>query len=270
MRYLAVAALVGLLPVLALHAVQPQAALVRPAAGTIDALVTDTSLAPIEGATVSIIGSSVLAVTLQNGRVQIRTVPEGRHHLSIQRLGYRPLFAAVDVAAGDTVRSSFTLLNANPMLDRVTVTATGRSLRMAEFDARRERSQGGQFVTAAEIEQRNSVFVTEIVRTFRGMAVKSQSNANGISDHYAVAGRADAFTVGNRPGKQPILGCPVEVYVDNIRMPTPFNLDDLPPPSTIAGIEYYPGPAATPPQFGGLDRRCGVMLVWTKSGSEAP
>ena len=255
-----------LLAALSLALASTAAAQARPAAGTIDALVTDTTLAPLEGAAIAFIGSTVRAVTGDNGRLQIRSVPEGRHHLSIQRLGYRPLFAVVDIAAGDTARLSFALVNANPVLDRITVTASGRSLRMAEFDERRANATGGQFMTGAEIEKRNSVYLTEIVRTFRGIAVKPETNSNGITDHYAVAGRADAFTVGNRLGKPPLNGCPVEVYVDNIRMPTPYNLDNLPPPSTIAGIEYYTGPSTTPPQYGGMDRRCGVMLVWTKDG----
>lgn len=47
-------------------------------------------------------------------------------------------------------------------------------------------------------------------------------------------------------------------------MPTPFSLDQLPAPNDLEGIELYTGPASAPPQFGGNERRCGVMLVWTK------
>jgi hypothetical protein len=233
-------------------------------------VVTDTSLKPVSDANVAIIGTSVHAATGENGRVRIHTIPVGQHHLSVQRIGYRPLLTSVDVLAADTVRLSLSLIAANPTLDRVTVTATGSSLRMSEFEDRRAHANGGQFLTAPDIDKRNSVFATELVRTFRGMSVKQQTNSNGITDYYAVAGRADAVSAGVRRTGPPILGCPVEVYVDNIRMPTPYNLDNLPPPSTIAGIEYYTGPATTPPQFGGLDRRCGVMLVWTRDRSAVP
>jgi hypothetical protein len=171
----------------------------------------------------------------------------------------------------DTAHLSFTLVNANPLLDRITVTATGASLRMAEFESRWEHAIGGQFLTSAEIGKRNSVFATELMRTFKGLNVKPQANANGISEHFAVSTRTGALDVAPRVGKTSVLyGCPIEVYVDNIRMPTPFNLDDLPPASSLAGIEFYAGPASTPPQFGGVNRRCGVIVVWTKDGSAEP
>ena len=44
------------------------------------------------------------------------------------------------------------------------------------------------------------------------------------------------------------------------------NLDNLPSPKEIAGIEMYPGPATAPLQYGGSGTRCGVILIWTKSG----
>lgn len=43
-----------------------------------------------------------------------------------------------------------------------------------------------------------------------------------------------------------------------------FPLELLPTPKEIAGIEVYDGPATVPAQFNGLDRRCGMVLVWTK------
>ena len=58
----------------------------------------------------------------------------------------------------------------------------------------------------------------------------------------------------------------MQVLVDEVPMPSPFNLDLLPPPRDLAGIEVYAGPATTPPRFSGMDRGCGVILVWTKSG----
>jgi hypothetical protein len=50
-------------------------------------------------------------------------------------------------------------------------------------------------------------------------------------------------------------------------MPTPFNLDLLPTPKSLAGIEVYAGSATIPPQFNGMNHGCGVILVWTKDGT---
>ena len=57
-----------------------------------------------------------------------------------------------------------------------------------------------------------------------------------------------------------------QVVLDGIILPRNFDLDLLPPPKQIAGIEVYTGAATIPPQFGGPDRRCGVVAVWTRDG----
>jgi hypothetical protein len=56
------------------------------------------------------------------------------------------------------------------------------------------------------------------------------------------------------------------VYVDGVAMPAPFNLDLLPSPRELAGIEVYAGAATIPPQFAGFNRGCGIILIWTKDG----
>jgi hypothetical protein len=56
------------------------------------------------------------------------------------------------------------------------------------------------------------------------------------------------------------------VYIDNVPMPSPFNLDLLPSPREMMGIEVYAGSATIPPQFAGFGTSCGVILVWTKDG----
>jgi Carboxypeptidase regulatory-like domain/TonB-dependent Receptor Plug Domain len=234
----------------------------------IDAIVTDTSLRPLEGTAITIVGTSLRVVTGENGHFQFLALPAGRYNLFLQRLGYRPLIVAAEVRASDTIRVYYALANATQVLAGVNVTANTRTLRMAEFDQRRTTSVGGQFLTAAEIDKRNTVFATELVRMFRGITVKQQSNANGISEYFAVSGRGSTpGESGSRGIKPAILGCPIEVHVDGVRMSTPFSLDQLPSPKDLAGIEYYAGPASTPPQFGGVNRRCGVIMVWTKDGS---
>jgi hypothetical protein len=75
------------------------------------------------------------------------------------------------------------------------------------------------------------------------------------------------FALSRREGANPSLGaCPMQVVLDQVPLPMPFNLDLLPPPRDLAGIEVYAGPSTTPLQFSGYNRGCGVILVWTKDG----
>lgn len=75
------------------------------------------------------------------------------------------------------------------------------------------------------------------------------------------------FALSKREGANPGLGaCPMQVYLDRIPLPTPFNLDLLPTPKDLAGIEVYSSAATAPAQYGGMNRGCGIILIWTKAG----
>jgi hypothetical protein len=229
----------------------------RRASGTVDGIVSDTGLAPLQGAFVSILGTKIRVGTGPSGRFRITDVPAGQYLIIVKRVGYHPASSAVDVAASDTVRLSYSLEKLRPEeLDAVVITAKSPSIRMAEFEARRKLGIG-EFMTTAEIDERNSAFPTELFRKFKSINV-SPNHAGPITQYYALSARE---------GGNPSLGaCPMQVYLDQVPLPSPFNLDLLPPPKQIAGIEVYAGAATIPPQFSGMNRGCGVIMVWTKDG----
>lgn len=226
--------------------------------GTIDGFVSDTSLAPLQAAFISILGTPVRIGTGPNGRFRITKLPVGQYLVIVKRVGYRPTSSVIDVSDADTVRLSYTLERASSTtLETVVVTEKAQSTRMAEFEARRKLGMG-EFMTEEEIAQRNSVFPTELFRKFLSVNV-SPSRTTSMTQYFALS---------RREGGNPNLGaCPMQVYLDQVPLPNPFNLDLLPSPKEIAGIEVYPGSATIPPQFNGYNRGCGVILVWTKGGT---
>lgn len=226
-------------------------------AGTIDGIVSDTSLVPLQAAFVSILGTSIRIGTGPNGRFRITKLPAGKYLLLVKRVGYRPVSGIVDVPPSDTLRLSYTLekLAANE-LNAVVVTEKSPSMRMAEFEARRKLGVG-EFMTAAQIREHNPAYSTELFRRFKSVNV-SPNHAGAITQYFALSARE---------GGNPALGaCPMQMYLDQVPLPNPFDLDLLPPPRDIAGIEVYSGAATIPPQFNGYDRGCGVILVWSKDG----
>jgi carboxypeptidase family protein len=233
----------------------PQVAVRR---GTIDGVVSDTSLEPIQAAFVSILGTPIRVGTGPNGRFRITNVPAGQYLVIVRRVGYHPTSGVVDVAPSDTLRLSYTLdkIRAEE-LQPVVVTEKSPSMKMADFEARRKLGVG-EFMTAAEIRERNSAFSTELFRKFKAVNV-SPDHSGPVTQYFALSARE---------GGNPMLGaCPMQLYLDEVPLPSPFNLDLLPAPRDIAGIEVYAGAATIPPQFNGYDRGCGVILVWTKDGS---
>jgi len=225
--------------------------------GTIDGLVSDTSMTPLHAAFVSIVGTPIRVGTGPNGRFRITKLKPGQYLLIVKRVGYRPTSGVVEVPAADTVRLSYTLQPIVTTLPTVTVTEKPFSIRMGEFLARRKLGMG-EFMTQEEIEAKNTVYATELLRSFKTINV-SPNRASVMTEWYALS---------HREGANPSLGaCPMTVYLDNIALPTPFNLDLLPSPKDLGAIEVYSGTSTTPPHFAGFDKGCGVILLWSRDGS---
>ncbi|MDB4873696.1 MAG: hypothetical protein JWM41_142 [Gemmatimonadetes bacterium] len=224
--------------------------------GTIDGIVSDTNLVPIHAAFVSILSTKIRVGTGPNGRFRITNVPPGQYLVIVKRVGFSPTSGVVEVPKSDTLRLSYTLTPAVQTLGAVVVTEKALSTKMREFEARRRLGQG-QFLGSEEIDKANTVFATELFRKFMSVNV-SPSLTSSMPEYYALS---------QREGGNPQLGaCPMQVYLDQVPLPTPFNLDLLPSPKEIAAIEVYAGSSTIPPQFNGYNRGCGVILVWTKDG----
>jgi hypothetical protein len=235
----------------------------------VEGVVSDTGLRPLAGAEVSILRTTLKLTTQQNGRFRVNGVPAGQYILIVKRIGYRPASAVIDVPAEDTVRLAYTLEKTDySTMDTVRVITQSVSARMAEFEQRR-RFGIGEFMGPEEIDRRAAVFATELMRKFTTVNVQAVQSSRGIYQvYYPVSRRATGSVTPQQsaPGEEPIPAnvCVLTVFVDNVMMPTPFNLDLLPTPKDLQGIEVYAGAATVPAQFAGLNRGCGVMLVWTK------
>src|SRR5262245_38793551 len=74
--------------------------------GVVDGIVSDTNLAPLQGAFVTVLSTKIRVGTGPNGRFRITRVPPGEYLIFVKRVGYRPTSAVIEVAAGDTARLS--------------------------------------------------------------------------------------------------------------------------------------------------------------------
>ena len=185
-----------------------------------------------------------------------------------------PTSGVVQVQTNDTLRVSYLLERLPQGLDTVHVVTERRSFRMMEFEDRRKLGDG-QFLTQDQIDKHNSAYVSDLIRFFfKGVTIKTAGNpAGGATGEYAnsTRGYGGVTTLGdpNNPSTQVLVpvSCPMRVVVDDVLMPTPFDLTLLPSPREIAGIELYTGPATIPVRYNGLDARCGLIMIWTRDGS---
>jgi hypothetical protein len=273
-----------LLTVSSALAIAQQAALRRsPPNGTVDGVVTDTALAPLAGATVSILGSTIRVVTGDNGRFRISELRAGQHILVAQRLGFEPTTARVDVAAADTEHIAFSLERISIALDTVVVAAQTVPPRFAEFETRRLNHEATASFNRDDILKVNPVDTWQMLSRVPALKLIPNGPNGGL---WAVSTRAmkvDGTTLQSVP-------CYMSVMIDGVMMggdpaptallkskgaaaPTPpqqtdgtFNMMNLPPPDQIHGIEVFGGPASIPPQYNGAanNKMCGLIVIWTR------
>ncbi len=232
----------------------------RPSKGVIDGLVTDSSMVPMRDAEIGILRTPVKIATSPQGRFRITDVQTGTYILTVRRFGYRPVASVISVNGGDTLRLSYALSSLSvSRLDTVRVTERQMSRNLMEFERRRQLGLG-KYLTASDLEKRGSVDVSTVLRGFSTLNV-TRDDATGITSLQSRRDQGNLLT-GSGAG-----ACPVQVIVDNIVMPSQVDVELLPRPKEIAGLEVYGGPSGVPSQFAGMDRRCGMVLIWTKDGS---
>lgn len=241
----------------------PAAQHAGPAMGTIDGVVTDSALVPIAGAEVGILRTAFKITTNAEGRFRITDVQMGSYILMLRRFGYSPVASVVSVNAGDTLKVMYSLQKlATGRLDTVRITERRVSVNLVDFE-RRRRLGVGRFMTEADIEKRGSIDVGTLLRSFNEVVVVRDDNSGVTS----LQSRRDQ---GNMIKAQGAGACATQVIVDNIPMPHSVDVELLPRPKEIAGIEVYGGPSGAPSEYGGSDRACGMVLIWTKDGTRAP
>ena len=229
------------------------------AQSVIDGVVTDTLLRPLVSADISVVGTSARVVTGANGRFRMLQVPPGQYLIVVRRIGFAPTSGIIDVRDNDTLRLTYSLTRSNSLLDTLRIKERRVGMRMLGFEKRRLIGQG-QFITQDEIDRRGSREASDYLRNARSVEV-SRITDQQFAGTVALSRREGGSLTGEGSG-----ACPMQVLLDGIVLPRFFNLDLLPPPRQIAGIEIYSGPATTPPEFSGPDRRCGIIAVWTRDG----
>lgn len=202
---------------------------------------------PISGAEVRLKGTDHMAVTSKQGLFQMEHLPHGQHLLSIQYLGAKSKQFRVHLGVAESVDVAFELqMKVIPVPElEVTVNDEFPVSKLYSF-YRRAETGPGYFITRDQIENRNPVRTTDLLRQVPGLDIGP--------------GRLDdaSVTMTRDPGCRP------DYYVDGARAPF-FDIDNL-RPIDIAGIEVYRGNSEVPVRFKHKDR-CGVIVIWTRDPS---
>lgn len=204
------------------------------------------SRAPLADATVEIPGLELSMVSDETGRFWFRNIPAGEHIFVIQYLGFTDS-TRVFLLANELNQIEVGIdLRIVPVPDLVVqVESIEAPSKLTEFNRRRAHGEG-YFITREDIQRRDPVRTTDMLRTVPGIRVA----AAGIGrPAIRMRGRA----------------CNIAYFVDGIRAPY-FNMDNI-QPSSVAGIEIYKGTSSVPPEFRGALTPCAAIVIWTRDPS---
>jgi hypothetical protein len=206
--------------------------------------------APVSGARVGLMGTSAATLTRANGDFVLDSLPAGTQALVIRQIGYRPTEIPVDLSSRTPARVTVQLGAFVPELSPVEVVSRrDEGLQKVGYLDRKRTSAGGYFLGPDQIEKRNAMRFTDILRTTPGIRVQEQNGQAMISSTRSAQGN----------------GC-VTMYVDGAQWQQlePGDLDSFVQPGEVAAIEVYNG-SSTPVQFSTPGQTCAAVVVWTKT-----
>ena len=210
--------------------------------------------APVSGARVGLMGTSAATLTRANGDFVLDSLPAGTQAIVVRQIGYRPTEVAVDLSSRTPARVTVQLGMFVPELSPVEVVSRrDEGLQKVGFLDRKRTSATGHFMGPEQLEKRNAMKFTDILRSTPGIRVTEQ---NG-----------QAMITSTRSSQAN--GC-VTMYVDGAQWQQlePGDLDSFVQPNEVAAIEVYSG-ASVPPQFSQAGQSCSAVVVWTKTRVES-
>lgn len=203
-------------------------------------LVERETRAPIQGATISLLGTGAQTRSDSAGRFRYTGLPPGAHGLEVRAIGYMKGAWLVRLDEGEELHHDFELDVLSYEVPGVVVEARGQ---LGEFERRRA-SGMGYFLTGDEIERRHAMTLTDLMR--------------GVPGVQTSCGRGSCVIQMSRLPR----GCRPEYYLDGFR--ASFSVGPDFPITGIYGIEVYRTASETPVEFRKPELRCGVIVIWSR------
>lgn len=208
-------------------------------------LLDRASRTPVEGARISVLGTSLGSSTDPSGRFAVGGVPAGVRILQIRAIGYAVGTWVVVLSEGQSLHQTFELERRAIVLDSITVAAAGGATGWrseAGFEERRLRGDGF-FITREQIQQRYATKLADLLRTVPGLMTTCNSRSCVVR-----------MLRNTRP-------CAPEYFLDGF--PASFATGPDFPLSQIRGVEVYRNQFETPGEFQRPNLACGVIAIWT-------
>lgn len=217
--------------------------------GVIAGTVSDSAGDRLVGAELFVDGTRINSFSDDTGGYRLLGVPTGTALVRVRRLGYTPTTIPVGVDSGAVARRDVRL-TALPLRVEPVIVEASRQQRYtgwaADFYRRLERGRG-RFITREDIDRRNSLRVTDLLRTLPGVTIRSTGMASNVPTFR-----------GQR--------CAPFVWIDGTPAMNGYVDVDAFAPQTLEGIEVYPSAVQVPAELTvPRDKMsCGMIVLWSR------
>jgi len=218
--------------------------------GAISGTVRDSVGKPIAGVEVVLLQRAGAVHSDSLGEFRLADIPAGKRQLHFRRLGFAPESIDTEVADGRTLALNVTLEAMATEIEGMTVEELARKRQVLADFYDRSASGFGHFVTREQIEKRNPMNLSDMMRLIPGARlVPMRGGGQAVLRFNRATGGRD---------------CPPQYWVDGVKA-YGLNIDDI-IPQDVEGIEIYEGPSTIPAQFNTREGTtiCGVVLIWTR------
>ncbi len=205
--------------------------------------------------TVGVAAQRQTARTDSTGVARLVGLAPGDAELRVRRLGFREGMVRSTLRAGENelavvVRGSIVTLETMNVRASRDVPA-----RLADVDARIARGEANAVVTRADIDKRNPIKLSQMLRGVAGLRLADSSGAM-----VAISTRGAKLM---REGL--LVPCVMRLMVDGVITSASVDIDNV-IPYDVHAVEVFFGGARIPPQFGGIrtDQWCGLIAIWTR------
>lgn len=223
-------------------AVEPAAAQAR-SAGIRGIIVTGQPRRPIEGARISLVGTTFSVTTDSKGMFAFGDLDPGQYVIQAAAIGFTTLSSPLMLKERETLEIEFEALEEAVKLPELTVEERANH---GPADWLRRKSEGrGRYITRQHLEDRRAATIADALRSVPGLRIECRGS----------------LVCAVRMVRAP-RGCGPGYFMDGI--PTDPAALWLTPVTQIEGIEVYSGPAETPPELEGASSRCGAIALWTR------
>ncbi len=192
-------------------------------------------------------------ISNQQGRFGLESIAPGLAEIRFQRIGYEPRTETIIIQPGRTIEIA-AMMSTDPIpLEPIRVVAVrSEYLERNGFYDRAIRTWGTQF-SPADLQRLLPTQLSDLIYYTPGVVIEG-GNLPGAPQKVMSRRRYGA-------------GCQLDIYVDQVRQPPEYNLNEI-PPMQVEAVEIFQG-LDVPIQFQrrSSETGCGIVLVWTKRGA---